>query len=107
MNDITEAPEKTVVKKPKTKASDKAAPNDYHAMLHNDEFTHAHWVAEMLSDVFGLSKQAGMQVMLHAHKHGEAIVGTYSKDIAETKCDEAMQFASKNEFPLRMTAEEV
>lgn len=44
--------------------------------------------------------------MLHIHKNGSGICGSYIKEIAETKKDEVKMLAKKANFPLVCEIEE-
>ncbi len=83
-------------------------PKTYMAVLHNDPYTHAHRVVEMLRDIFGQGEEAAILIMLQAHRDGKAPAGgPYSKDVAETKAKQAMDQARAEEFPLMISVEEV
>ena len=43
--------------------------------------------------------------MLKVHKEGQAIVGTYTYDIAVSRANLTKQLARKNGFPLRVEVE--
>lgn len=88
-------------------------PKDYHVLIHNDDVTPFEVVVEVLATVFSMPKNRAMAVMLAAHNSGKAIVATYSKDMAETKADQAMEMARKEvnsvtgqQVPLTFSVEE-
>jgi ATP-dependent Clp protease adaptor protein ClpS len=43
--------------------------------------------------------------MLHVHHKGYGIVGLYSRDVAETKASQVMDYAKEHGHPLKCTAE--
>ena len=44
--------------------------------------------------------------MLNVHENGEAIVGTYIYDIAQSKADKATSMARAEGFPLQLTVKQ-
>jgi ATP-dependent Clp protease adaptor protein ClpS len=43
--------------------------------------------------------------MLTVHKSGAAIAGIYTRDVAETKLDQVIEYARINEYPLQCALE--
>ncbi len=43
--------------------------------------------------------------MLSVHHKGHGVAGVYTKDVAETKVAQVMDYAKENGMPLRLTAE--
>jgi ATP-dependent Clp protease adaptor protein ClpS len=43
--------------------------------------------------------------MLHVHHKGYGIVGDFTRDVAETKATQVMDYAKEHGHPLRCTAE--
>jgi ATP-dependent Clp protease adapter protein ClpS len=96
-----------VIDRPKEKLIPKK-PKMYMCVLHNDAYTHAHRVVDILNKYFGHGVQAAMMIMLKAHREGKAPAGgPYSKDIAQSKATHAMEEAKNEEFPLLITVEDV
>ena len=91
---------------PKTKSKPKVErPKLYKVILVNDDYTPREFVVMVLKSVFRMSEEAGYRVMLTAHRMGTAVVVVCAKDIAETKCKEAVDLAKEAGFPLMFTAE--
>jgi ATP-dependent Clp protease adaptor protein ClpS len=92
--------------KPKTKSKPKLdRPKLYKVILFNDDYTPREFVVMILKVVFRMSEETGYRVMMTAHKMGSSVVVVCTKDIAETKVKEAMDYAKEAGFPLMLTAE--
>jgi len=92
--------------KPKTKSKPKLdRPKLYKVILFNDDYTPREFVVMILKVVFRMSEETGYRVMMTAHKMGSSVVVVCTKDIAETKVKEAMDYAKEAGFPLMWTAE--
>jgi ATP-dependent Clp protease adaptor protein ClpS len=80
-------------------------PRMYNVLLHNDDYTTMEFVVMILQNVFRRSEREAVQIMLHVHKKGAGVAGTYSFEIAESKASKVMDVAREHEFPLRATVE--
>ncbi|RYD60581.1 MAG: ATP-dependent Clp protease adaptor ClpS [Verrucomicrobiaceae bacterium] len=87
--------------KPKVKT-----PSMWKVVLHNDDYTPMDFVIEMLSRVFHKAGEEAVNITMTVHVKGKAPVGTYTKDVAETKVDQAMSMAVSQGHPLLATIEE-
>lgn len=81
-------------------------PPKYNVIMHNDDVTTMDFVVFVLMRVFRKSEEVAETIMLKVHNEGSAIVGTYSKDIAQSKANYTMNIAKANNFPLQLTIEE-
>jgi ATP-dependent Clp protease adaptor protein ClpS len=91
---------------PKTKVKPKVEkPKLYKVILYNDDYTPREFVIMILQAVFKTGESAGYHIMITAHQKGSCVVAVYTKDIAETKVKEAMDYAKDAGFPLMLTAE--
>ena len=86
--------------KPKTKK-----PSMYNVLLLNDDYTPMEFVVLVLESVFNKKQEEATQIMLHVHKNGIGICGTFTHEVAEVKCKTVMEFAKKHEHPLQCTME--
>ena len=86
--------------KPKTQR-----PPMYKVMLLNDDYTPMEFVVHILERYFSLDHAASFEIMLIVHKKGLAVVGTYTREIAETKVAQVMEAARQNQHPLQCTME--
>jgi len=80
-------------------------PRMWRVLLHNDDYTTMEFVVLVLMKFFHLSETEATQIMLHVHHKGYGIVGTYTRDVAETKAAQVSDFAKEHGHPLRCTAE--
>lgn len=80
-------------------------PRKYNVILHNDDFTTMEFVVQILTNIFFRSEAEAQALMLKVHKEGQAVAGTYSLDIAQSKANKATSLAKQEGFPLRLTVE--
>ena len=79
-------------------------PRPYHVVLHNDNYTTMEFVVMILEVVFNHPTTKAVQLMQEVHHKGKSIVGTYTREIAETKVEETMVLAQKSGYPLKCSA---
>lgn len=89
-----------VVEKPKTER-----PRRYQVILHNDDFTTMEFVVHVLVKFFHVSDTEATSIMLQVHHKGYGVVGLFSRDVAETKVVQVMDYAKEHGHPLKCTAE--
>ena len=80
-------------------------PAMYKVLLLNDDYTPMEFVIMVLEKFFGLTHQESFELMLTVHKKGLAVVGVYSREIAETKVTQVSDMAQRHEHPLQCTME--
>ena len=80
-------------------------PRKFKVVFHNDDFTPMEFVIQVLQSLFHKSKAEASRVMLQVHTEGNGIAGVFTREIAETKSIQTVQFARKEGFPLLVTAE--
>ena len=85
---------------PKTKK-----PSMYNVLLLNDDYTPMEFVIMVLEKVFNKKEVEATQIMLHVHKNGIGVCGTFTYEVAESKCKSVMDMAKKNEHPLQSAME--
>ena len=86
--------------KPKTKK-----PSMYKVLLLNDDYTPMEFVIMVLENVFSKRQEDATKIMIHVHKNGVGICGSFTYEVAETKCQTVMDMAKKNEHPLQCRME--
>ena len=80
-------------------------PKMYRVLVHNDDYTTRDFVVVVLHNVFHLSEQDAIRIMLHVHNNGVGVAGVFTREVAETKIQTVEQLAREHEFPLRLTME--
>jgi len=78
----------------------------YKILLLNDDFTPMEFVIELLKLFFSMNQEQATRIMLRVHTEGVGVCGVYPSDIASTKVKQVIDFARKNEHPLRCVMEE-
>lgn len=94
-NDSTQTLERSKTQKPRL----------YRVLMHNDDFTTQEFVVHVLSHHFRKDATEASFLMLKVHTTGKAIVGKYTRDVAETKVDQVSEYARENGHPLMLTSE--
>ena len=97
-----EDPQKGVLIDTKTKTK---KPSMYNVLLLNDDYTPMEFVIFVLEKVFNKKQDDATQIMLHVHKNGIGLCGTFTYEVAESKCKKVMDIAKKNQHPLQCTME--
>ena len=82
-------------------------PSKFAVALHNDNFTPMEFVVYVLQEIFHHPSDRAEQIMLSVHKEGMGIAGVYRLEIAEQKAYETAECAKENQYPLKITIEEV
>lgn len=77
----------------------------YRVLLLNDDYTTMDFVIHVLQAIFHHGEEKAAQIMLHVHQKGAGICGVYTREIAESKVEQVLQFAQQNEHPLQCTME--
>ena len=80
-------------------------PSMYNVLLLNDDYTPMEFVVMILEKIFNKKQEEATKIMLHVHKNGLGVCGTYTYEVAESKCKEVIQLAKNHEHPLQCTME--
>ena len=76
-------------------------PSKYQVVLYNDDYTPMELVAGLLIKIFRHSDKTAWKITLDIHEKGKGIAGgPYSKEIAETKANQAVNIARYAGYPL-------
>ena len=82
-------------------------PNRFEVILLNDDYTSMEFVVEVLRKFFHKEFLAAEAIMLKIHIDGEAVCGTYSYDVAQTKVSQVIEYSRKNDQPLMCVLREI
>ncbi len=82
-----------------------ATPRRYKVIFHNDDYTTMEFVVDVLKRYFHKTDTEAVHIMLTVHKMGAAVAAVYTRDVAETKAAEVMEYARENGMPLMVTTE--
>ena len=80
-------------------------PPMYKVILLNDDYTPMDFVVRVIMEIFHRSQAEAVELMLAVHHHGSAIVGVYTRDVAETKSEQVVEAARISEYPLQCALE--
>ena len=80
-------------------------PRQYNVIFHNDDITPMDFVVNVLCKVFRKTNKDAESLMWKVHNEGQAIVGTYTLDIAASKATKVMRLARAENYPLNVTIE--
>jgi len=75
-------------------------PNQFDVILLNDDYTSMEFVVDVLRRFFHKEFQAAEAIMLKIHIDGEAVCGSYSYDVAQTKVKQVIGYSRENDQPL-------
>ena len=82
-------------------------PKRFDVILLNDDYTTMEFVVEVLQQFFNKEFKAAEAIMLKIHIDGEAVCGTYSYDVAQTKVTQVIDYSRQNEQPLMCVLREL
>lgn len=85
--------------------NEKKFPPMFKVILLNDDYTPMVFVQIVLNKIFNKSEQESELLALKIHEEGRAVVGVYSKEVAETKKEITLINARKAEHPLKCIIE--
>ena len=80
-------------------------PEQYRVVLLNDDFTTKDFVVAVLIAIFHKKHEDAHLIMEDVHRKGRGIVGSYTYDIAATRCMQVQEAARQSGFPLRCVME--
>ncbi len=80
-------------------------PSLYQVVLHNDNFTPIEFVVGLMEKFFYMDRRKAAEKTLELHARGKAVCGVYSRDFAESKVTQVMEFAELHDHPLDCSME--
>lgn len=103
MNNMTTQSDVIVKKKTAVKVQ---LPSKYKVLFLNDDVTPMQFVVTVLITVFNKNPTEAEGLTMEIHHQGSAVIGVYTKEIAETKQQETLLLASDYGLPLQCIIEE-
>ena len=91
----------------KTSKQNLKIPKRFEVILLNDDYTAMEFVVEVLRRFFNKEFQTAEAIMLKIHIDGEAVCGTYTYDVAQTKVTQVIDYSRQNEQPLMCVLREL
>ncbi len=91
----------------KTSKQKLKTPKRFDVILLNDDYTTMEFVVEVLQQFFNKEFKSAESIMLKIHIDGEAVCGTYSYDVAQTKVTQVVDYSRQNEQPLMCVLREL
>ena len=82
-------------------------PSKFAVVLHNDGYTPMEFVVYVLQEIFNHPRERAERIMLAVHKDGMGVAGIYRLEIAEQKAYDTAEEAKENQYPLKITIEEI
>ena len=91
----------------KTSKQSLKKPKRFEVILLNDDYTTMEFVIEVLRRFFNKESLVAEAIMLKIHTDGEAVCGTYTYDVAQTKVTQVIDYSRQNEQPLMCVLREL
>ena len=91
----------------KTSKQKLKTPKRFDVILLNDDYTTMEFVVEVLQQFFNKEFKAAEAIMLKIHIDGEAVCGSYSYDVAQSKVTQVIDYSRQNEQPLMCVLREL
>ena len=105
---ITETkPKKGAIARGFRRVKEPQKPGNFAVVFHNDDFTPKDFVVYVLQEIFNRPLDQAERIMLSVHNEGMGIAGVYRLEIAEQKAYDTTVLVKENEFPLKITVEEM
>lgn len=82
-------------------------PSLYQVHIHNDDFTPMEFVIAVLEKFFFMDRRSAHEVMTTAHQQGKGNCGLFTKEYAESKIVQVIDYARLHEHPLICSMEAV
>ena len=104
---LTEKPRKGATGRGLKRVRDPRKPSKYAVVLHNDDYTPMEFVVFVLQEIFNHPFERAERIMLSVHEEGVGVAGIYHFEIAEQKAYDTAEEAQQNQYPLKVTIEEL
>lgn len=85
----------------KKKLSTQKYPNMYEVILLNDSYTPMDFVVLVVKKFFSKDDNEAVSIMMQTHTQGQGNCGIFTRDVAETKMIQVVEFSRNNNYPLK------
>ena len=105
---ITETkPKKGAIARGFKRVREPQKPGNFAVVFHNDNYTPRDFVVFVLQEIFHHPSTHAESIMMKVHNEGMGVAGVYRLEIAEQKAYDTAVLSKENQFPLKITVEEV
>ena len=104
---LTEKPRKGATGRGLKRVREPRKPSKFAVVLHNDDYTPMDFVVYVLQEIFNHPFDRAERIMLSVHNDGMGVAGVYHFEIAEQKAYDTAEEAQQNQYPLKVTIEEI
>ena len=105
--DVVEKPRKGATGRGLKRVREPRKPSKFAVVLHNDDYTPMEFVVFVLQEIFHHPFERAERIMLSVHNDGMGVAGIYHFEIAEQKAYDTAEEAQQNQYPLKVTIEEI
>ena len=105
--DVVEKPRKGATGRGLKRVREPNKPSKFAVVLHNDDYTPMEFVVFVLQEIFHHPFERAERIMLSVHNDGMGVAGIYHFEIAEQKAYDTALEAKDNQYPLKVTVEEI
>ena len=105
--DVVEKPRKGATGRGLKRVREPNKPSKFAVVLHNDDYTPMEFVVFVLQEIFHHPFERAERIMLSVHNDGMGVAGIYHFEIAEQKAYDTAEEAQQNQYPLKITIEEI
>ena len=105
--DVVEKPRKGATGRGLKRVREPNKPSKFAVVLHNDDYTPMEFVVFVLQEIFHHPFERAERIMLSVHNDCMGVAGIYHFEIAEQKAYDTAEEAQQNQYPLKVTIEEI
>tara|TARA_R110000824_G_scaffold70902_6_gene181802 strand:+ start:3499 stop:3825 length:327 start_codon:yes stop_codon:yes gene_type:complete len=80
-------------------------PPKYKILMYNDDYTPMQFVSDLIVTVFHKTRPQADEITIRIHKANKAIVGVYTREIADTKKHVCVSLSKASGHPLMVEIE--
>ena len=104
---VVERPRKGATGRGLKRVREPKKPSKFAVVLHNDDYTPMDFVVYVLQMIFHHPYERAERIMLSVHEQGLGVAGIFHFELAEQKAYDTAEEAQQNQYPLKVTIEEI